>query len=96
MSNKSAYVVVLLISGQFHLGEFQGVEISHPVPPAHFVSIASVVTAQVQAIQIGIVTVTVPPGAVMIDGTIVGPDVVVLVFRAKLVPALFAHGVPCK
>ena len=53
-----------------HLGAFGGVFVSFPVVPVHTVSDRRVLTVVVQAVQVGVVAGTVPPGAFVHFGAV--------------------------
>ena len=52
-----------------HIGAFGGVVLSFPGLPVDAISVRRVLTAVVQAVQVGAVAVVVPPGAFELDGT---------------------------
>ena len=67
-----------------HLGEFQRVVLS-PVKPPHAVSTRRAASCVVVAVQVGVATMVVPPGSLVILRTPSVRVVVVLVFSAELV-----------
>ena len=66
-----------------HLGAFGGVVVASPALPVHTVSVRRVVTAVVQAVQVGVVAVVVPPGAFALGAAPPTLLVVVSVFGAE-------------
>ena len=60
-----------------------------PVLPSHTVSIRRVMTSsQVESIQVGVMTVLVPPGAFERHCTRTWPRIIVTVSRAELLPRM--------
>jgi len=51
----------------FHLSESQRVLMTSPAFPFHTVSVGRVVTSQVETVQVGSVTVAVPPATFVMD-----------------------------
>ena len=67
----------------FHLSSFNGVVITLPVLPVHTVSKRRVFALKIAAVQVGVVTVFVPPGSLELRGTILNIYVVVSIFGAE-------------
>ena len=67
-----------------HLGAFGGVVVAFPFVPVHAVSERRVTTVVVQAVQVGLVAIVVPPGAFANHGTAPPIFVVVSVFGAEV------------
>jgi len=69
----------------FHFSKSQGVVIASPVSPLHTVSVRRVTTTQVGAVQVGVVTLAVPPATfVHHSARAPGMRIVVLVSSAEL------------
>ena len=77
--------LVHIINGfDFHLSSFDGVVMTFPVKPVHTVSIRRVFALKIAAVQVGFVTLIVPPGSLEFRGTIlVRILVVVSIFCAE-------------
>ena len=70
---------------------------SLPVVPVHTISIRGVMSAMIQAIQVGMVAPVVPPGSLKPSGTVTSPFVVLLISSGKwlmLMPARESPAVP--
>jgi len=67
-----------------HLSESQRVMVAFPVIPLNAISVRRVVASEVQAVEVGIMTVLVPPGTFKRHCTRLWPLVVVLVASAEL------------
>ena len=80
----------------FHLGKSQRVVVASPCIPLHAVSERWVVTAQVSAVQVGVVAVVVPPGTFVQHCTRLVVSVVVLISSAELVSTLTHQRITCK
>ena len=78
---------------EFHLSSFNGVVISLPVIPVHSVSKWRVSTAMIEAVQVGIMTVIVPPGPLIACSTVIRPDVIVSIFSGERVASLTSQRV---
>ena len=55
----------------FHLGSLEGVMITLPVFPVHSISIRGVTATKIQAIEIWVVTLIVPPSSFELNGAVV-------------------------
>lgn len=62
----------------FHLSPLQRVVITPPAPPVYTISIRGVITMKIEAIQVGMVTLVVPPRAPVLPGTVCICVIVVL------------------
>ena len=81
----------------FHLGKSQRVVVAGPRLPHHAVSWWWVATAQVGAVQVGVVATAVPPGTFEQHGTRLLVYVVVLVSSAELVSTMMLRQrIACK
>lgn len=78
-----------------HLGELERVLPAGPGGPLDAVSVRGVLAAQVLAIEVGCVTVAVPPGAMVEGGAVVLRVVVVAVFGGELHAVVFQKRVAC-
>ena len=72
----------------FHLGPLQGVVMSHPVLPVDTVSVGGVLSTMIQAIQVGLVTVIVPPGSFICNGAVIFPVIIIFIFSGKWLTAM--------
>ncbi len=73
-----------------HLGPFQRVTIPLPVVPVYTISKRVVMSAMIQAIQVGIVTRAIPPCSVKPRGAVIVRDIIILILGGKsltVVPA---------
>lgn len=77
----------------FHLGEFKRVLQTRPGVPLDAIGVGRVLTTQVLSVQVGHVTVPVPPGSVVEGGTVVLGVVVVLVLGGELHAVVFQQRV---
>ena len=62
----------------FHLSKAQRVVVTNPMIPIHTDSVGRVIASQVETVQVGMVTITVPPGAFEYHGTRTARDRVVV------------------
>ena len=56
---------------------------SLPCVPVHTVSTRRVIAMMIETVQVGMVTVFVPPGSLEFRGAVVGLDVIVSIFGGK-------------
>ena len=78
----------------FHLGPHHGVVVSHPVIPVDTISEGGVIAMVVQAIQVGIMTVVVPPGSMKLTGAVSFPQVVIiLILSAEWLTVMISEGI---
>ena len=67
----------------FHLSSLDGVVISSPVIPVDTISEGGMASVMIQTIQVGVMTVSIPPGSFKPHSTVTGPVVVILIFGCK-------------
>ena len=67
---------------------------SLPVIPVHTISKRGVISAKIQAIQVGVVTVVVPPGSLKPNGTVCPFVIIIPIFSAKWSIAVPRERVP--
>ena len=73
----------------FHLGPLQGVLKSLPVIPVDTSTEGGVLSTMIQAIQVGVVTLQVPPGSFKCNGTVSSIVVIIiLILSAKRLTAV--------
>ena len=73
---------------EFHFSSFSGVVISPPVVPVHTISTWRVSTAMIEAVQVGIMTVFVPPGPFEHCSTVNRILVIVSIFSGERVASM--------
>lgn len=78
-----------------HLGELEGILPASPGGPLDAVGVGGVLTAQVLAVQVGGVAVSVPPRAVVEGGAVILRVVVVLVLGGELHPIVLQQRITC-
>ena len=88
--------LVLIHGFEFHLREFQGVVVAFPGEPVDTVSERFVDAVIVVTVQIGMMTVTIPPASFELLCTRGTIDVVVLVFGAEFVSDMIGHRITFK
>ena len=82
LETKSARNISKIFWTYLHLGLLEGIVAVFPVIPGHSFRID--LTIEVQTIQIGIVTIVVPPGACITQGTVViTPFVIITILGGK-------------
>lgn len=77
---------ILWVAGRayLNLGEFEGVLPASPGGPLNAIGIGGVLTAQVLAVKVGGVAVSVPPRAMVEGGAVILRVVVIFVFGGEL------------
>ena len=66
---------------------------SLPVIPHHTISVGGGIHVTIDAIQVGMVTVVVPPGSVKPTGTVVANGIIILITSCKWLTAVRREGV---
>ena len=67
----------------FHLGSLGGVLMSFPVIPVDTISAWRVLSVMIQTVQVGVMTVSVPPGSFKAHSTVSVVAVIILIFGGK-------------
>ena len=78
-----------------HRGCLVAVVVPSPRPPVDTIGIARVRPPEVAAVQVGRVTTVVPPGPLVLHGTVRGTLVVVLVFGGEEMVFVGRQGITC-
>lgn len=78
-----------------HLSSFDGVLISFPGIPVDTIGIGVMLAFKILAIQVGMVTVLVPPSAMVAHSTVRAPFVVVTIFGSECSAIMISKGVSC-
>ena len=75
---------------EFHFSSFSGIVISLPVIPVHTISTWRVSTAMIEAVQVGKMTATVPPGPFERCSTVNKILVIVSIFSGERVASMIS------
>ena len=67
----------------FHLGSLGGVLMSFPVIPVDTISVWWVLSVMIQTVQVGVMTLLVPPGSFKAHSTVSVVAVIILIFGGK-------------
>ena len=73
---------------EFHFSSFSGIVISPPVIPVNTIRTWRVSTAMIEAVQVGLMTVIVPPGPFEPCSTVSSPAVIVSIFGGERVASM--------
>ena len=73
---------------EFHFSSFSGIVMSLPEIPVHTISMWRVSTAMIEGVQVGFMTVTVPPSSLVTCSTITTRAVIVSIFSGERVASV--------